>query len=872
MSSPSHQPGPEVVSCCPEAARLHSFLEGQLSEDQCDTIALHLEGCATCLAAITDLEPNNSQRTPAAPTEEASRLDEESAALERAVARAIGTPLHVAPPPESRFQTGMLVDHYRLVERLGSGGMGVVFLAEHEAMRRRVALKVLTGRLQDDPDSTRRFAHEIRTSAKLIHPRFVKALDAGEFAGSPYLVMEYLDGVSLSALSRGWGSLPVADVCEIGRQIAEGLQVLADNKLVHRDLKPSNVMLVQSVTSSGAEPSELGQAVKILDFGVARWRESTSATQAITLPSFVVGTLEYMAPEQVEASSKVDERADWYSLGATLFKLMLGAAPLELSSLADASPFAKATHLKTESTPAIRSLRRDVPRAVARIVDRLLSRDPAQRPSPSEVQRTFALYAVDADLPRLLRELPEQANPTPITLPCTSSLCLWKRSIQRNTRWFVAAVTLLFGAIVLATNYGELSIDVLDEDTKVVVSRGGKIIEIIDTREKRRVRLHPDKYELTLENSDKHDLVLSTKQVTIRRGTTEIARVKLQPASPPGTSPSLSRAEFLAKTTMGEAGRLSGHKDHVACIAVSKDGTKALSGSESDHALFLWDLRTGLLIRRFEHPRGWVRTVAFSGDGQLALSGGTEPDQALILFRLETGEVVQRLLNHTGAIMSAQFLPDQTQAISAGGSYNGLRADSVIRLWDLKSGEVIRRFSGHEGLIYPIRVSPNGKLLASSSNDGTVRIWRISDAEPLRRWDLDHVIEALDWFPDNRRIVTCSKDRHVLIMDVETGETLKRLGPCPSGIFRAAVSSKGDCVLTSHGREGVVRLWDVELGQILDTFRGNDQETYSVAFAGDDQFALAGGGTGRAGPSADYALRLQRLPTNAAAKKSSATP
>ena len=541
MSSLTSQPNEDLASRCPEAVSLRSFLDGRLSDEQCDTIALHLESCATCLAAITELEQTNASRQPSEKFPEAGSSPEDSDGLARAVARAIDSS-SVAPLAESRFQIGMVVGSYRLVQRLGSGGMGVVFLAEHETMRRRVALKVLVGRLQDDPESTRRFVHEIRTSAKLAHPRFVKSLDAGEFDGSPYLVMDYLEGVSLATVSHSWGRLSVADACEIARQIAEGLQVLADNKLVHRDLKPSNVMLVPE-SSTGSARVDCGPTVKILDFGVARWRESAGMTQAVTLPSLVVGTLEYMAPEQVEASSQVDERADCYSLGATLFKLLIGAAPLELSGLADASPFAKATHLKTESVPPIRSLRRDVPRAVARIVDRLLSRDPAQRPSPSEVQRTLAAFAVDADLPRLVRELPESPCSLPKILPRTNRLRNWTRSLVKNLRWLVAAVMLLLGAVVYATNYGDLSIEVLDEDTKVVVSRGGNLIEVIDTREKRRVRLRPDKYELAIENSDKHTLKLSTNQVTIRRGATEIARVKLQPN--PEATPKIEPASKL---------------------------------------------------------------------------------------------------------------------------------------------------------------------------------------------------------------------------------------------------------------------------------------------------------------------------------------
>lgn len=863
-SSPVSSESQGLPSDCPENASLRSFLDGRLADEQCDTIALHLEDCPTCLAVIAELEQHNSHKR-------SSRFDCEVAAgneaLQRAVARAIEVP-NKKRQRESRFQPGMLVDGYRLHELLGSGGMGMVFHAEHEAMRRHVALKVLSSHAQDDPEFARRFVYEIRTSAKLDHPRFVKSFDAGEFSGSPYLVMEHLQGVSLSLLSQRWGQLPVSDTCEIARQIAEGLQVLAEHRLVHRDLKPSNVMLVLVESLAGSERSKEKPVVKILDFGVARWQESSGMTQVGTQFGLVVGTLEHMAPEQLEASSQVDERADWYSLGTTLFKLLIGAAPLELSDLAGASPIAKATYLKTESVPPIRSLRRDVPRAVARIVDQLLSRDPSKRPSPGEVQRALSLYAVDADLPYLLKELPEETtNRVPVKHPQNRRYPSERKSVQKRMLWFGIMASLLFGAFVFATNYGELSIEILDEDTKVVILHGGKVFEVIDTRKKRRTRLRPDKYELRLENSGRQDIELSTNQVTIRRGATEIARIKLHPMPPPVNVATQLDVEFLAQTTVGEAGRLLGHKDHVACLAVSKDGTKALSGSQNDHALFLWNLRTGQPIRRYEHPGGFVRAVAFSDDSQLALSGGTEPDQALILFRVETGEVVQRFVNHTGAIMSTQFLPNQTQVISAGGSFNGLRADSVIRLWDLKSGEVIRRFVGHEGLIYPIRVSPNGKLLASSSNDGTVRIWQISDATPLKNWDLDHVVEALDWLPDNKRIVTSSKDRHVLILDVETGEILKRLGPCPSEVLRAAISSKGDRLLTTHGREGVVRLWDVSSGQLLDTLRGNDQETYSIAFAGNDQFALVAGGPGGSVSTADYALRLLRLPTNAVTKK-----
>lgn len=831
---------------------MESFLDGRLSEEQCDTIATHLEACATCVATITELELRIGSDHSAEIVPESDGSAENRESLKRAVARAIQV-ASAEPTAESRFQVGMLIGSYRLVQRLGAGGMGVVFLAEHETMRRPVALKVLVDRLQGDPDSTRRFVHEIRTSAKLTHPRFVKSLDAGEFSGSPYLVMDYLEGVSLSSLVRSWGRLPVADVCEIGRQIAEGLQVLAEQKLVHRDMKPSNVMLVTEHSTTNENASAPSPTIKILDFGVARWHESAGITQAVTLPSLVLGTLEYMAPEQVEASSQVDERADWYSLGATLFKLLVGAAPLELSVPADASPLAKAAHLKTESAPPIRSLRRDVPRAVARIVGRLLSHDPTQRPSPKEVQRALAPFAADADLPRLLRERPETPCSQPTTFRRTSRLRYWKRTIQSNLHWLLGAAVLLLGVIVYATNYGNLEIEVLDEDTKVVISRGGKVIEVIDTREKRRVRLHPDKYELTLENSDKHDLVLSTDQVTIRRGTTEIARVKLHQVPAPGKGQPAppEKTRIVADWRFAQDANQKPVRDAQMLLSFEGDAR-------------LWD-DSGLKhsANTFEHPR-YKKYDAAADATRAGLDG----------WALQTGRTIGSLWCPTGVRVLArsdyfsvwcrvrldrnQLDGDQTLLARPGDWELSIRKDGHLIV---KCGSSIleiekREWGDHEpvpltkwvgqwidiGLTFDRDLDDNGANVVTVYLDGlrwfTRRgVHRNRNASDLHVGCLGANKQVFDGLFDRILIYDGVLDAEGF-RDLSKPRFTERISSAP--VFTTAISPDENLLATGGGQDDI-ELRSFPALELKQTLRGHGNFVHSLAFSHDGKWLASGG-------------------------------
>ncbi len=219
--------------------------------------------------------------------------------------------------PESTTHTwrpkGALFDHYQLLGVIGQGGMGTVYKAYHLNLKRYVAIKVLRIDQISNSELKGRFLREMEAVGQMDHPNIVRASDAGKKNGVFYLVMEYLDGSDLSRLVSAHGPLCAADACELTRQAAVGLDYI-HRTLVHRDIKPSNLVL----TRSGV--------LKILDLGLARLHE-VGAGPEFTPTGSAVGTYDYLAPEQALASSQVDGRADIYSLGCTLFKLLTGRPP-----------------------------------------------------------------------------------------------------------------------------------------------------------------------------------------------------------------------------------------------------------------------------------------------------------------------------------------------------------------------------------------------------------------------------------------------------------------------------------------------------------------------------------------------------------------
>jgi serine/threonine protein kinase len=273
---------------------------------------------------------------------------------------------------------------YELLEEVGKGGMGIVFKARQPGLDRDVALKVL---LELTPDRVERFKREWRIAGKLVHHAIVQAYDADNDDGIPYLVMEFVEGVDLRQLSSHCGELLLADACELIRQAALGLQYAHTQGLVHRDIKPSNLML----SNEGG--------VKVLDLGLARLRTETGPVGVATHSGALLGTFAYMAPEQATDPRKADIRADVYSLGCTLFKLLTTRSTF--GSRDCSVPQLLVAH-RSDPIPDIRLIRPDVPNELARIITLMLAKAPEDRPqSPGDVAQLLSPFTADCNLAEL---------------------------------------------------------------------------------------------------------------------------------------------------------------------------------------------------------------------------------------------------------------------------------------------------------------------------------------------------------------------------------------------------------------------------------------------------------------------------------------
>jgi serine/threonine-protein kinase len=322
-------------------------------------------------------------------------LDRESATRSWADYQALATELirrGWLTPYQVELLTGgrvhdLLVGHYIVLDRLGEGGAGQVFKARHQTMERLAALKIVRRELLANAEMVRRFYREIEAVSQLSHTNIVHAYDAGPVGMTHFLAMEYLEGIDLSRLVKQGGPLSVDEAREYIREAAVGLQYIHEHGMVHRDIKPSNLMLCGSVGEwkSDSAPA-LGHShsrtlshshVKILDLGLARLQQRATGELATTITgsnTTMMGTVDYMAPEQAIDSHTVDIRADIYSLGCTLFYLLTGQPPFPGGTEAE-----KLVKHQMKLPPDVRELRPEVPEDLMAILSKMVAKEPGQR-------------------------------------------------------------------------------------------------------------------------------------------------------------------------------------------------------------------------------------------------------------------------------------------------------------------------------------------------------------------------------------------------------------------------------------------------------------------------------------------------------------
>ena len=269
---------------------------------------------------------------------------------------------------------GFLMGQYRILDELGRGGMGWVFKAEHMTMGRVVALKILSGNLTRTEKARQLFHREVKAAARLNHPHIVTAFDANQIGNRCFLVMEFVDGLNLLQLVKKNGPLPVAQACEYVRQAGIGLQYAHDLGMVHRDIKPANLLVQNKKNKAG----EITSITKILDFGLARLNASEDGTPGhdsiFTQPQAVMGTPDFLSPEQARNLHATDGRSDIYSLGCTLYYLLTAKVPFPGGTTME-----KLVRHSTEQPPSPCSDRSDIPHALGAIVLKMIAKKPAER-------------------------------------------------------------------------------------------------------------------------------------------------------------------------------------------------------------------------------------------------------------------------------------------------------------------------------------------------------------------------------------------------------------------------------------------------------------------------------------------------------------
>jgi len=377
----------DTLTTHPPKDRLRAFGLGQLDSAEAEEVAEHLDRCRDCSETMAGLEDDTFvslvRKSP-------GPLADQQAEIQATIDSQSGVTGEANTlaelPPELRRHP-----RYEIVELIGRGGMGDVYKAQHKVMNRTVALKVIRPELVRNAAAVDRFRREVQAAARLHHANIVTAHDAEQAGNLHFLVMEFVDGVDLSQVVRDRGFLPVSEACDYIRQAAIGLEHARQLGMVHRDIKPHNLMLTGN------------EEIKILDFGLANFASEVVADQALddaasdsrgtprshqqlTQLGTMMGTPDYIAPEQAADARTADIRSDIYSLGCTLTFLLTAKPLFETGSITD-----KLKAHAEQPPPKLTDTRRDIPPELQQIVDRMLAKSPADRfQTPAEVANALA--------------------------------------------------------------------------------------------------------------------------------------------------------------------------------------------------------------------------------------------------------------------------------------------------------------------------------------------------------------------------------------------------------------------------------------------------------------------------------------------------
>jgi WD40 repeat protein/serine/threonine protein kinase len=780
---------------------------------------------------------------------------------------------------------GAFIGPYKLLQRIGEGGMGIVYMAEQqEPVRRKVALKIIKPGL-DSHQVIARFDAERQALALMDHPNIARVLDAGTTAsGRPYFVMELVHGLPITQFCDDHQLTP-RERLALFVPVCQAIQHAHQKGIIHRDVKPSNVL----VTMYDDKP-----VPKVIDFGVAKAVEQQLTERTLfTQFGALVGTFEYMSPEQAEMNAfGVDTRSDIYSLGVLLYELLTGTTPLERQRLREAALGELVRLIKEEEAPRpsqrlsssnnlpkIAAARKTEPARLPGLVQGEIDWIVMKCLEKDRARRYDTASGLARDVERYLADEPVEACPP------SARYRLSKFARKHRKALVTAAVftVLLVAGLMLSTLLAVWASSAEREANRQRIASDEARQEALDSRQ--------EALEAKAEADKQRDEVRVTAyasgiglaQRAWDEGDVVRARELLQEVPREAASRNLRGFEwyYLSRLCHSEERTLTSPAGAglVNSVAFSPDGQRVAVPTNNDYSVGIWDCATGKEVATLYGLRELApSSAAFSPDGRRVAAGNWYG--VVKVWDSATGKELLSLILGGQSGMSrvaVAFSPDGRRVAAAnndgavkvwdsvtgkelvsfrhpgpGGrnvafSPDGLRlvtGGREPRIWDSTTGKELLTLKGHVAQVGGVAFSPDGKRLASGGDDHTVKIWDSATGKELRSLGHPNCVNCVAFSPDGQRLASGSDDHSVRIWDSTTGEKLFALKGHTGWVVGVAFSPDGQH-LASVSDDTTVKLWDVGADRERFSFNGHGHRVTSLAFSPDGQRLASGHSDGK---------------------------
>ncbi|AAZ54094.1 hypothetical protein JCM3263A_26670 [Thermobifida fusca] len=726
---------------------------------------------------------------------------------------------------------------YRLVSRLGAGGMGQVFLARSPGGRP-VVVKVILPEYANDDEYRIRFAREVEAARRVGGFHTAQVIDADPTADPPWMATAYIPGPSLRKAVTERGPLYGNNLRTLAAGLVEGLAAIHACGLVHRDFKPSNIVLA-------------ADGPRVIDFGVARPLDSSVMTQS----GAVIGTLAYMSPEQTDGS-QVGPASDVFSLGTVLAFAATGRSPFMADSIGEI--IARISGPPPELP--------ELPDDLRELVYACWEQNPDLRPTTAELLAQLSTDHTGDDWPPPhLSDLIGSMLPLGATTSPNPSLAIEppppshgpprpseplpdpgddadEPSAEKPSRTLPEPEP---------PELEEKPIQVIHEPERPAPTpprprepaRGA-----IKPKNPRPAapqppwsppRVQPPRWKQLI--TKKPVAGILTAVATAGLVVSFLVWQWTLPETPLRPDSSTAPSESADPHELNEPRILTTDREAVA-VAFSPGGS-LLAGGSGDKLIHVWDVASGDELHTLEGHTDWVRAVAFSPDGALLASGSD--DATVRLWDVAAAEERAVFEGHTHYVLDIAFSPDGSMVAS------GSR-DGTARLWNVATGTEHAVLKGHTDYVYAVAFSPDGSMVASGSRDGTIRLWDVATGKErdVLQAPAENVV-SLAFSPDGSMLVHGS-DSTVHLWDVASGEALHTFEGHTDWVRAVAFSPDG-ALLASGSDDRTIRLWDVAAQEEHTTLEGHTEPVHSVAFHPE--------GTTLASASEDGTIRIWPIAT-----------